>query len=120
MRSGSVTMAKKGTRNMDEIVVLMTAPKEEEAARIARALVENRLAGCVNIIKDIRSIYNWQDKIEDEKEVLLMAKTGKRLFKRLVKKVKELHSYTVPEIIALPIIGGSTEYLKWLKEVTKP
>jgi periplasmic divalent cation tolerance protein len=105
---------------MDEIVVFMTAPKEDEATRIARALVENRLAGCVNIIKDIRSIYNWQGKIEDEKEVLLIAKTRKRLFKRLVKKVKELHSFTVPEIIAMPIVEGSTEYLKWLKEVTAP
>jgi len=105
---------------MDEIVVFITASKEEEAAKIARALVEERLAGCVNIINDIRSIYNWQGKIEDEKEVLLIAKTGKRLFKRLVKKVRQLHSYAVPEIIAMPIAEGSTEYLKWLKGVTKP
>jgi periplasmic divalent cation tolerance protein len=103
---------------MEEIVVFITASDEDEAAKIARALVEARLAGCVNIIKDIRSIYSWQDKIEDEKEVLVIAKTQKPLFDSLMKRVKELHSYTVPEIIALPIIQGSEDYLKWLKEVT--
>lgn len=103
---------------MDGIVVLMTAPKGEEAAKIARALVENKLAGCVNMIGPIRSIYSWQEKIEDDKEVLLIAKTAKRLFKRLVKKVKELHSYTVPEIVAIPIVEGDTDYLNWLKEAT--
>lgn len=103
---------------MDEIVVFITASREEEAAKIARALVEDRLAGCVNIIKHIRSIYSWQGKIEDEKEALLIAKTRKNLFKGLVTKVKELHSYAVPEIIAIPIVDGATDYLKWLKEVT--
>ncbi len=104
---------------MDEIVVFVTASDEDEAAKIAKALVESRLAGCVNIIKDIRSIYSWQGKIEDEKEVLMVAKTQRTLFDPLMKKVKELHSYTVPEIIALPIIQGSEDYLKWLKEVTE-
>ena len=104
---------------MDDIVVFITAPDEDESAKIARALVEARLAGCVNIIKDIRSIYSWQGKIEDEKEVLMVAKTQKPLFDSLMKRVKELHSYTVPEIIALPIIQGSEDYLKWLKEVTE-
>ncbi|MFH0932806.1 MAG: divalent-cation tolerance protein CutA [Nitrospirota bacterium] len=104
---------------MDEIVVFITASDEEEAAKIAKALVESRLAGCVNIIKDIRSIYSWQGKIENEKEVLMIVKTQKALFNSLMKKVKELHSYTVPEIIALPIITGSEDYLKWLKEVTE-
>jgi len=102
-----------------EIVVLITTSDEDEAARIARALVEARLAGCVNIIKDIRSIYSWQGKIEDEKEVLMVAKTRESLLDPLMEKVKELHSYTVPEIIALPIIQGSEDYLKWLKEVTE-
>jgi periplasmic divalent cation tolerance protein len=103
---------------MGEIIVLMTAPKEEEAARIAKALVENKLAGCVNIIRNVRSIYRWQGKIEDDKEVLLVAKTRNSLFKRLAKKVKELHSYAVPEIIALPVVGGETDYLKWLRQAT--
>lgn len=103
---------------MDEIVVFITASNEDEAAKIARTLVETRLAGCVNIIKNIRSIYSWQGKIEDEAEVLMIVKTQKPLFDALMKKVKELHSYTVPEIIAMPIIEGSEGYLKWLKEVT--
>lgn len=103
---------------MDEIVVFITASNEDEAAKIARTLVEARLAGCVNIIKNIRSIYSWQGKIEDEAEVLMIVKTQKPLFDALMKKVKELHSYTVPEIIAMPIIEGSEDYLKWLKEVT--
>jgi periplasmic divalent cation tolerance protein len=103
---------------MNEIVVFITASNEDEAAKISRALVEARLAACVNIVKDIRSIYSWQGKIEDEKEVLMILKTQKFLLDSLVKKVKELHSYTVPEIIALPIADGSAEYLKWLREVT--
>jgi periplasmic divalent cation tolerance protein len=103
---------------MHEIVVLITASSEDEAAKIAKTLVGARLAGCVNIIKDIRSIYAWEGKVEDESEVLMIAKTQKALFNNLIKKVKELHSYTVPEIIALPIIDGSEDYLKWLREVT--
>lgn len=103
---------------MEGIVVFITASGEDEAVKIAKALVEARLAGCVNIVKDIRSIYSWQGKIEDEKEVLMIVKTQKALFDPLMKKVKESHSYTVPEIIALPIIQGSEDYLKWLEEVT--
>ena len=100
------------------IVVFITAPNEDEASKIGRALVESRLAGCVNIIRNIRSIYSWQGKIEDEPEVLMVVKTQKILFEELSKKVKELHSYSVPEIIALPIIEGSEDYIKWLHEVT--
>lgn len=103
---------------MNETVVFITASTEDEAANIAKALVEARLAGCVNIIKNIRSIYSWEGKIEDEAEVLMIVKTRKALFDSLVKKVKELHSYTVPEIIALPVVEGSEDYLEWLKEVT--
>lgn len=102
---------------MDEIVVFITVSNEDEAAKIAKLLVEAKLAGCVNIIKNIRSIYIWQGKIEDEPEVLMIAKTEKKLFSALSAKVRELHSYTVPEIIALPIVEGSEDYLKWLKEV---
>jgi periplasmic divalent cation tolerance protein len=103
---------------LHEIVVLITASSEDEAAKIARVLVDARLAGCVNIIKNIRSIYSWEGKIEDEPEILMIVKTRKTLFDSLMKKVKELHSYTVPEIIALPIIDGSEDYLRWLREVT--
>jgi periplasmic divalent cation tolerance protein len=103
---------------MESIVVYITAPNEEEAAGIARVLVESRLAACVNIVGDIRSIYSWQGKIEDEKEVLMIAKTRRELFNTLKAKVLEMHSYSVPEIVAVPIIEGSEEYMNWLKEVT--
>ncbi len=103
---------------MENIVVFITASNEEEAAKIARALVEARLAGCVNMLKGIRSIYSWQGKVEDESEVLMIAKTRRDLFEALLEKVKELHSYSVPEIIAFPIVEGSADYLNWLKEVT--
>ncbi len=105
-------------KDMDGIVVLITASNEEEAAKIARALVEEKLAGCVNIIKNIRSIYSWKNAVEDEAETLMIAKTRKALFGTLMKKVKELHSYSVPEVIALPIVEGSEDYLNWLVEVT--
>jgi len=103
---------------MNEIIVFITAQKEEEAANIARALVEDGLAGCVNIVRNIRSIYKWEGKVEDEAEVLMIAKTRQELFSDIEKKVKELHSYTVPEIIAMPIVKGSADYLRWLEDVT--
>ena len=102
----------------DFVVVLITAPNEEDAAKMANDLVGSRLAACVNIIKNIRSIYRWQGKIEDEGEVLMLVKIRKEHFKDLEKRVKELHPYAVPEIIALPIIEGSEGYLGWLKEET--
>lgn len=103
---------------MENLVVFITASAEDEAVKIARAIVEARLVGCVNIVKGIRSIYSWQGKIEDEPEVLMIVKTQRNLFDSLLSKVKELHSYTVPEIIAIPIVEGSEDYLNWLNEVT--
>lgn len=104
---------------MENIVVFITAPNEDEAAKIARALVEDGLAACVNLLKGVRSIYRWQGKIEDESEVVMIAKTRRERFEALSKKVKELHSYTVPELIALPIVEGSQDYLSWLREATE-
>lgn len=103
---------------MDALVVYITTPNEDLAANIARALVESRLAACVNIIRDIRSIYSWQGKIEDEKEVLMIAKTRQELFNALKAKVLDMHPYSVPEIIAMPIVDGSEEYMKWLEKET--
>jgi periplasmic divalent cation tolerance protein len=100
------------------IVVFITAPQEEEALKIAQALVDDKIAACVNIVKNIRSIYRWQGKIEDDKEFLMIVKTRRDLFENLLKSVKRLHSYSVPEIIALPVIEGSEDYLSWLKEET--
>lgn len=102
----------------DEIVVYITAPNEDEAANIAKALVASRLAACVNIVKNIRSIYSWQGKVEDDSEVLMIVKTRKALFDKLSNTVINLHSYDVPEVIAIPIIDGSANYLTWLREST--
>jgi len=101
------------------IVVLVTCGSEEEALKIANTLVEDHLAACVNLVSPIRSIYRWEGKIWDEKEWLLVIKTQKQRFGEVEKKVKSLHSYSVPEIISLPIIEGSTSYLNWIKENTK-
>jgi periplasmic divalent cation tolerance protein len=103
---------------MEHIVVFITAPTEEEAGNIADKIVKEKLAGCVNIIKNIRSIYMWQGNIEDDAEVLMVVKTRRELFKRLKDRIIEIHSYDVPEVIALPVQEGSGSYLKWLNEVT--
>jgi periplasmic divalent cation tolerance protein len=100
------------------IIVYITAPAEEEAAGLARALVESKLAACVNIVSNVRSVYSWQGRIEDDRELLMIVKTQRHLFDRLASKVREIHSYDVPEIIALPIVEGSPDYLKWLQEST--
>ena len=102
-----------------EIVIFITAPGEDEAARIACSLVEARLAACANIVRNVRSIYTWQGTIQDDSEVLMIVKTRKSLFRAVSGKVKELHSYEVPEIIALPIIDGWPDYLHWLNESTE-
>lgn len=101
------------------IVVLVTCGSEEEALKIPNALIEEHLAACTNLVSPIRSIYRWEGKIWDEKECLLIIKTQKQRFEELEKKVKSLHSYSVPEIISLPIAEGSSSYLNWLVEMTK-
>src|SRR4030043_1126376 len=103
----------------DPIVVLFCCGTEDEAVEIAHALVEERLAACVNLISPVRSIYRWEGKIWDEREWMLIIKTQKRRFEELEKRVKSLHSYSVPEIVALPIVEGFAPYLKWLEENTE-
>ena len=98
------------------IVVYVTVGSSDEGERLARALVEERLAACVNRVRPVQSIYRWQDRVEQSEEELLIIKTKRELFDRLKKRVQELHSYSVPEIIALPILEGSEGYLKWLEE----
>ena len=100
------------------IIVFITAPNEEESAKIGHALVGERLAACVNIIRSVRSIYRWQGRIEDEQEILMIVKTKSALFERLKERVKELHSYSVPEIIALPLVEGDAKYMDWLGQET--
>ena len=101
------------------VVVLVTCGSEEEAVKIAHSLVEERLASCVNLISPVRSIYRWEGKIWDEKEWILIIKTQKKRFEEVEKKVKSLHSYSVPEIISLPIVEGASSYLKWVEEMTE-
>jgi periplasmic divalent cation tolerance protein len=101
----------------DKIVVLVTCGSAREARRIALELVEGWLAACGNIPEaPVRSIYRWKGKVETAREYLLTVKTSRRRFAALEKTVKRLHSYDVPEIIALPIAAGSAEYLKWIDE----
>ena len=104
---------------MDQfVVVFVTCGSEEEASKIAQALVDERLAACANIVFPIRSIYRWEGKICDEREWLLIVKTRETRLQDLEKRVKSLHSYQVPEIISLSILAGSPSYLKWLEENT--
>lgn len=98
----------------DKIVVLSTCPSTEEAERLARALVEKRLAACVNVLSGIRSFYRWKDAVENEEEVLLVIKTSRALLQVLTDEIERLHSYEVPEVIALQVVDGSERYLAWL------
>lgn len=101
----------------EHIAVFMTASSQNEAATIARALVEERLAACVNIVPSIRSVYRWEEKVCDEGEVLLIAKTRRDLFERLSDRVCAIHSYDVPEVVGIGIVEGSGPYLAWIDEV---
>ncbi len=100
----------------DKVVVLVTCGSNEEAERIARALVEARLAACVNILGPVRSIYRWEGKLNDDQEVLLLIKTSRSLFDQVRHAVEKAHSYEVPEVICLPIIDGAPNYLDWLTD----
>jgi len=98
------------------IVIFITARNRIEAKKISSLLIKNKLAACVTIVKAIESFFWWKNKVDTAKEVLLIVKTKKDKFERIVRLVKSLHSYSVPEIIAMPIIGGSKEYLNWINE----
>lgn len=100
-------------------IVFVMAGGEEEAARIGRALVEEHLAACANIVGPVRSIYRWRGAIEDAREFMLIIKTQARLFDRLAHRVKELHSYEAPEIVALPLAAGWKPYLQWILQSTE-
>jgi periplasmic divalent cation tolerance protein len=99
---------------MDYCVVLVTVSSEPEAKTIARTLVEERLAACVNIIPGLTSIYRWEEKITEDRELLLVIKTQGQKVAALCERIVHLHSYAVPEVIALPIADGSARYLEWL------
>ena len=101
---------------MEYIVVFITVPNLEVGEKIGNTLVEEKLAACVNITSEIKSVYFWKGKIEEDKEYLLIIKTRKDKFESLERRVKEIHPYEVPEIIAVPIVLGSKDYLDWIDE----
>lgn len=100
-------------------VIFITAAHKKEAESIAQGLIRNKLAACVNIVAGVDSLFWWKGRVERTKEALLIVKTRRSLINRLIKKVRALHSYEVPEIIALPIIAGNKKYLDWLNESTR-
>jgi len=102
------------------LVVLITVPGREEAERIAEVLVQERWAACVNILPSVTSLFWWEGRMDREEELLLVVKTRRDLFPSLASRVKQLHPYTVPEIIGLPIVEGWGDYLQWVVESTIP
>ncbi|MCJ7807641.1 MAG: divalent-cation tolerance protein CutA [Dehalococcoidia bacterium] len=103
---------------LEHVVVFITAATADEARSISNILVSRRKAACVNIVPQVNSMFWWQGKIECADEALLIAKTKATLLEELIELVKQNHSYDVPEIIALPIIGGNRDYLQWLDDET--
>ena len=99
-------------------VILTTAPKEDEALTLAKALVGDGLAACVNIVPGVRSIYRWEGKVCDDAEFLLIVKTTLARQDAVIAKIQSVHSYDCPEAIALPVVAGSRKYLDWLSEAT--
>jgi periplasmic divalent cation tolerance protein len=110
---------KRSPRNY--VVVLVTCSSPREASRIARSVVERKLAACVNILDaPVRSVYRWKGKIETGREFLLLIKSSRAALAALQAEVERLHSYDVPEFIPLPIVGGSSRYLDWLGDCLRP
>ena len=103
---------------MDFIVVLITAGSIEEGERIAGSLIDSHLVACVNVVPSVKSIFIWEGKTDQQTEVLLIAKSRKALLNQIIEHVKKIHSYSVPEVIAIPVIGGSEDYLTWVEETT--
>jgi len=105
----------------DEIVVFSTCSSTDEAEKIAKALLNRRLAACVNIVPKVSSLYWWKGKIERSEEALLVIKSVSELLNGIIGLIKKSHSYSVPEVVSLPISGGNVDYLDWLRgEVSRP
>jgi periplasmic divalent cation tolerance protein len=104
----------------DKVVIFVTAASRGECKKIARHLVETRLAACVNISQPIESVYRWEGQIAEEKEFLLIIKSTRELFPEIRTEISKVHSYHTPEIICLPVIDGSRNYLQWISDSVKP
>lgn len=104
----------------DYQIILNTCPTQDVAQQLAEVLIKNRLAACVNIVPQVYSIYEWQDKIEQESEVLLLIKTRAELYEAIETLVTKLHPYEVPELVTVPIVAGLSAYFSWINEVTQP
>lgn len=104
---------------MEYIVIYCTVPNKKEGKEIATVLVENEMAACVNIIDKVESIFSWNGELNEEKEVMLMIKTRKSQFRNINHTIQKMHSYNVPEVIALPITEADETYLKWVDHETK-
>jgi periplasmic divalent cation tolerance protein len=103
----------------DKIVVFNTCASADEAERLARRLVDERLAACVNVISPVRSFYRWKGNVEDSAEWLLVIKTSRALFALLRAVLESAHSYDLPEVIAIPVVDGSLNYLSWIDQELK-
>ena len=104
----------------DKVVILVTAASKKECRKIAKHLVESRLAACVNITPPIESVYRWEGKIAHDREYQLFIKSTRELFPEIKAAISRLHSYHTPEIICLPIIEGSRNYLQWVGDAVRP
>ena len=103
---------------MKNCIIYCTVPNEFNANLIASALVEEKLAACVNILPALTSVYKWEGIVQTDNELLLTIKTREELFSKVEEKIKSLHEYTLPEIIAVPIINGSNDYMDWIRKET--
>ena len=104
----------------DKVVIMVTAASRRECRKIARRLIEEKLAACVNITQPIQSVYRWEGKINHGKEFLMFIKTTRDLFPQVRAEIALIHSYHTPEIICLPIIDGSPNYLQWVADSVRP
>lgn len=104
----------------DKVVIMVTASSRRECRKIARRLIEEKLAACVNISQPVQSVYRWEGKIEQSKEFLMFIKTNRDLFPQVKAEIALVHSYHTPEIICLPIIDGSPNYLQWVADSVRP
>ncbi len=108
------------SEHTENLVVLITAANEDEGAKLAKLLVEARLAACVSLVPQARSFFWWEGKIDEQRETVMIAKTQRHVLPQLIETVQKNHSYSTPEIIALPIIDGAANYLNWLAAEVKP